>query len=128
MAYSDTVEMVTGDTLPDLNFNLKDSSTAATGKSLDPFDSDTWAPLALTGAVVKLRIRPVGSTTLTATIDCEAIDLATGQVRARFINDAFQTAGTYEGELEISYPGDGAGTGTQTVVDLIKFKVREDFD
>ena len=35
MAYSSTLNLVTGDTLPELTFTLKDSNTAAAGKTLD---------------------------------------------------------------------------------------------
>ena len=123
MAYSDTVNMVTGDTLPQLNFSLKDSSTAASGKQLDEFDSTTWAPLALNGASVILRVRAVGSTTVLKTVTCSLVgDGSSGQVTADLT--AFDQAGTYEGELEITF----SGGGKQTVYDLIKFKVRSDFD
>jgi hypothetical protein len=123
MAYSDTVNMVTGDTLPQLNFSLKDSSTAASGKQLDEFDSTTWAPLALNGASVILRVRAVGSTTILKTVTCSLVgDGSSGQVTADLT--AFDQAGTYEGELEITF----SGGGKQTVYDLIKFKVRSDFD
>ena len=49
MAYSSTIKLVVGDTLPVLNFTLKDSNTAASGATLDSEDSDTWAPIDLTG-------------------------------------------------------------------------------
>ena len=38
MAYSDTLNLVTGDTLPELTFTLKDSNTAAAGFILDESD------------------------------------------------------------------------------------------
>ena len=59
MAYSDTLNLVTGDTLPELTFTLKDSSAAASGQTLDSNDSTTWAIIDLTGATVKFRIREV---------------------------------------------------------------------
>ena len=31
MAYASTIKLVVGDTLPELNFTLKDSNTAASG-------------------------------------------------------------------------------------------------
>ena len=124
MAYSDTVKMVTGDTLPQLNFTLKDSSTAVTGSNLDEYDSDTWAALDLTNSSVSLRIRSVGSSTIIKTIACDIVDADAGKVRASFVDNAFTEAGTYEGELEITF----SGGGKQTVHDLVKFKVRSDFD
>lgn len=123
MAYSDTVNMVTGDTLPELNFSLKDSSTAASGKQLDEFDSTTWAPLQIANSSIKLRIRKVGTTNILQTVNCTQVgDGTTGQITANLT--AFDQAGTYEGELEITF----SGGGKQTVYDLIKFKVRSDFD
>jgi len=124
MAYSETVKMVTGDTLPDLNFSLKDSSTAAAGKTLDDFDSTTWAPLVVTNAAVKLRIRSVGTSTIVKEIACALTDAQAGEVRASFTGSPFTEEGTYEGELEITFQGGEK----QTVHDLIKFKVRSDFD
>lgn len=124
MAYSDTIKMVTGDTLPQLNFTLKDSSTALAGKTLDEYDSDTWAALSLTNSSVNLRIRSVGSSVILKTIECELVDASNGKVRASFTGNAFTEAGTYEGELEITF----SGAGKQTVHDLVKFKVRSDFD
>ena len=68
MAYLQTVKMVTGDTLPEVTVNLKDSSTAASGQVLDENNSDTWAPIPLSGATVRLRIRQVGATEILKTI------------------------------------------------------------
>ena len=64
MAYSSTIKLVVGDTLPELNFTLKDSNTAAAGKTLDADDSSTWAAVNLTGSTVRFRIREVGSTSV----------------------------------------------------------------
>lgn len=125
MAYSDTIKMVTGDTLPELNFTLKDSSTAVTGKRLDPNDDATWAPMSLNNSAVKLRIRKVGSKEIHKTIDCTYVDAPNGKIKASFLGNAFTDAGTYEGELEITFEGQA---GVQTVNDLIKIKVRSDFD
>ena len=35
MAYFETINLVQGDTKPELNFTLRDSATAVTGKTLD---------------------------------------------------------------------------------------------
>ena len=59
MAYSSTIKLVVGDTLPELTFTLKDSNTAASGYTLDAEDSSTWAPINLSSGAVKLRIREV---------------------------------------------------------------------
>ena len=47
MAYSDTIKLVVGDTLPELTFTLKDSNTAAAGQTLDVENDTTWAPINL---------------------------------------------------------------------------------
>ena len=124
MAYSDTLNLVTGDTLPELTFTLKDSNTAAAGFILDESDSSTWQAINVTGATVKLRLRELGSTTLKATLNCVVTDGAAGKVATDFPAGTLDTAGTFEGELELTF----SGGGIQTVNDLIKFKVRSDFD
>lgn len=124
MAYSDTINMVTGDTFPELNFTLKDSSEAASGRRLDEYDDSTWAPLGLSGANVNFRVRKQGSTSLEKEIQCTITDETAGKVKASFANSPFTDPGTYEGELEITF----STGGIQTVNDLIKIKVRSDFD
>lgn len=124
MAYSDTLNLVTGDTLPELTFTLKDSNTAAQGRVLDANDSATWAPVDLTGASVRLRIRELGSTTVKSTLTCTVSDPTNGKVITDFPSGTLDTAGTFEAELEVTF----ASGGIQTVNDLIKLKVRSDFD
>lgn len=124
MAYSETLQLVTGDTLPELTFTLKDSNTAASGLTLDQNNSVTWAPINVTGATVKLRLRALGSTTVKATLNCVITDGTAGKVATDFPTGTLDTAGTFEGELELTFPNGGI----QTVNDLIKFKVRSDFD
>jgi hypothetical protein len=124
MAYSSTIKLVTGDTSPELNFSLKDSNTAASGYTLDEENSDSWAPVAITGGTVKLRIREVGSTSITETVTCTITSGSGGTCAAVFSTSAFPSAGTYEGEIEFT---NSAGK-IQTVQDFIKFIVREDFD
>ena len=124
MAYSDTIKLVVGDTLPELTFTLKDSNTAASGATLDVEDETTWAPINLTGATVKLRIREVGSTTVLSTITATITSASNGTCTLTFPTGTWTTAGTFEGEIEHTT----SGSGIQTVQDLIKFKVRDDFD
>ena len=124
MAYSDTLKLVTGDTLPELTFTLKDSNTAVSGLTLDEDNSATWAPINVTGATVKLRLRELGSTSVKATLTCAVTDGSAGKVATDFPAGTLDTAGTFEGELELTFPNGGI----QTVNDLIKFKVRSDFD
>ena len=124
MAYSQTLNLVTGDTLPELTFTLKDSQEAATGSILDSEDSSTWAPINVTGATVRLRIRELGSSTVKSTLTCTVTDGANGKVATNFPVGTLDTAGTFEGELEITF----ASGGIQTVYDLVKLKLRSDFD
>jgi hypothetical protein len=124
MAYSSTVKLVVGDTLPELNFTLKDSNTAAAGKTLDADDSTTWAAVNLSGSTVRFRIREVGSTSVLSTITATVTGASTGQVTVAFPSGTWTTSGTFEGEIEHTT----SGGGIQTVQDLIKFQVRDDFD
>lgn len=124
MAYSQTLNLVTGDTLPELTFTLKDSQEAASGSILDSEDSSTWAPINVTGATVRLRIRELGSSTVKSTLTCTVTDGGNGKVATDFPAGTLDTAGTFEGELEITF----ASGGIQTVYDLVKLKVRSDFD
>jgi len=124
MAYSQTINLVTGDTLPELVFTLKDSRSAAPGKTLDENDSSTWEPINITGSVVRLRLRELGSTAVKSTLDCTVTDGINGKAVTNFPEGVLDTAGTFEGELEITFDSGGK----QTVYDLIKLKVRSDFD
>ena len=124
MAYSDTINLVTGDTRPELVFTLKDSNQAAPGLTLDPDNSATWSPIDLSGATVRLRIRELGSTTVKSTLTCTITTATDGKVATNFPTGTFDAAGTFEAELEITF-----STGDiQTINDLIKLKVRSDFD
>ena len=124
MAYSETLNLLQGDTLPELTFTLKDSNTAASGLTLDPNNSATWSPIDVTGAQVRLRLRELGSTTVKSTLLCTVSDGIGGKVITDFPAGTLDTAGTFEGEIEITF----ATGGIQTVYDLVKFKVRSDFD
>lgn len=124
MAYIDTIKLVTGDTLPDLRFTLKDASEAAVGSVYDTNDANTWAPIDLTGATTKLRVREIGDATILKEISGVTSDETGGIVIFPFTGTPFAADGLYEGEVEITF-SDG---GIQTMYDLVKFKVRSDFD
>jgi hypothetical protein len=124
MAYSDTLKLVAGDTLPELTLTLRDSNAAASGQTLDPNNSATWAPINVTGASVRLRLRELGSTTVKNTLLCTVTDGAGGKVATDFPAGTLNASGTFEGEIEITFPSGGI----QTVYDLIKLQVRGDFD
>lgn len=122
MAYSETINLVVGDTRPLLRTTLRDRNTAASGQTLRPNDPTTWAPINLVDADVNMYIRATGATgDPTTTILATAVDLVNGQVAFALPADAFPAAGTYDAEIEITY----ADGGIQTLQDFIKFKVRD---
>tara|TARA_R110002012_G_scaffold264638_1_gene448031 strand:+ start:249 stop:623 length:375 start_codon:yes stop_codon:yes gene_type:complete len=124
MAYSDTLKLVAGDTLPELTLTLRDSNAAAAGQTLDANNSATWAPIDVTGATVRLRLRELGSTTVKSTLTCSITNGQGGKVATNFPAGTLDAAGTFEGEIEITF----AAGGIQTVYDLLKLQVRSDFD
>lgn len=124
MAYSNTIKLVVGDTLPELTFTLKDSNTAAAGQTLDAENDATWAPIDLSSGTVRFRIREVGQTTVLQTITASITDATGGECALTFPTGTWTAAGTYEGELEFTK----SNGQIQTVQDLVKFKVRDDFD
>tara|TARA_B100000780_G_C20796502_1_gene316320 strand:+ start:107 stop:481 length:375 start_codon:yes stop_codon:yes gene_type:complete len=124
MAYYDTIPLVKGDTLPELNLTLRDSNAAAAGQILDADNVLTWAPIDLTGTTVNLKLRALGSTALKTTIPMSLHAPYTGgKVFMQWPVGALDTAGTFTGEVEVNY----AGGGVQTVFDQLKFKVRGDY-
>lgn len=109
---TEKIKLVQGDTRPALVCTITDDTT---GAAID-----------ITGATVNLKFRAVGSTTLQATVNGSVTNGPAGQVTfypasapAMLQGDA----GDYEGEVEIIF----ANGQIQTVYDLLKFKVREDF-
>ena len=124
MAYYDSIQLVKGDTLPELNLTLRDSNTAATGKVLDADDVSTWAPIDLTDTTVRLKFKALGSTDLKSTITMSKhAPYTEGKVFMQWPSSVLDTAGTFTGEVEVTY----SGGGVQTVFDQLKFKVRGDY-
>lgn len=123
MAYLTTIELVQNDQLPEIAVTLKDSNTAASGQTLDSDDPTTFAPIDLSGGSVRLRIREVGKTALIDNIVGTITDSAGGKATFVFSSSTLSTTGVLEGEIEIT----DSSSRTQTVVDLIKFKVRSQF-
>lgn len=89
-------------------------------------DETSGLAINVTGATVRLKFRAAGAQALTATVVGTVTDGAAGQV-AFFPATAPEMLqgepGDYEGEIEITF----ADTTVQTVFDLIKFRIREDF-
>jgi len=123
MAYLTTIDLVQGDQLPEIEITLKDSNTAATGQTLDPDDATTFAALDLSGGSVRMRVRQVGQTSLIDTLLGTVTNATEGKVTFVFDSDTLDTTGVLEGEIEFT----DSNSRTQTVVDLIKFKVRSQF-
>lgn len=109
---SEKIKLVQGDTRPALTCTITDDTT---GAAVD-----------ISGATIVLKFRAAGATTLTATVSGTVSNGPAGQV-VFFPASSPQMLqgepGDYEGEIEITYPD----SQVQTVYDLLKFKVREDF-
>ena len=124
MAYFETINLVQGDTKPQLNFTLRDSKTAASGKVLDEDDSSTWEVIDITGYSIELKFRALNSTSVLFT---ESLGITTAADGTCYMiwpaNSLDIEAGIYEGELQLT---DG-NSRVQTVYDKLKFKVREQF-
>lgn len=123
MAYLTTINLVQGDQLPEVEITLKDSNTAASGSILDADDPATFAPLDLTGGSVKMRVRTVGKTALIDTLVGTITNASGGIVAFVFDANTLAASGVIEGEIEFT----DSSNRTQTVIDLIKFKVRSQF-
>jgi hypothetical protein len=123
MAVSHTLDLVQGDTNPQLTMTLRDSNLAAPGETLDAENPETWAKINLNGGTVRLKLRLQGSDTLKDTLVATIIDPAEGVVAFEFGPDTLDTVGTLEGEIEYT----DAGGGIQTVYDTIRIKLREQF-
>lgn len=109
---AEKIKLVQGDTRPAIVCTLTDENT---GNIID-----------LTGATVRLKFRAAGDTTLIASNTGTVTDGPAGKC-VFFPANAPEMlqgpAGDYEGEIEITFD-DGQ---IQTVYDLLKFKLREDF-
>ena len=123
MAYLTTINLVQGDQLPEIQIILKDSNTAASGLTLDVDDPSTFATLDLTGGSVRMRVRAVGQTALIDTLIGTITNTTGGVVVFVFDADTLASSGVLEGEIEFT----DSSNRTQTVLDLIKFKVRSQF-
>lgn len=109
---ADAIKLVRNDNLPEITLTLTDR---ATGNPID---------LSAATTSVVVYFRAVGATNLIATIACsKTSDGSDGKVKFSFPGSTLAiSGGIYEGEIEISFNGQ-----KQTIYDLLKFKVREDF-
>ena len=126
MAYFETINLVQGDTKPQLNFTLRDSKTAVAGKTLDEDDSSTWAIIDITGYSIELKFRAANSSTVLFTESLGITSASGGTCYMIWPADSLDVpAGVYEGELQIT--DNSTPPRVQTVYDKLKFKVREQF-
>jgi len=126
MAYFETINLVQGDTNPQLNFTLRDSATAASGQTLDEDDSSTWEIIDITNHSIELKFRALNSTTVLFTETLGITSATGGTCYMIWPADSLDVAaGIYEGELQIT--DNSTPPRVQTVYDKLKFKVREQF-
>jgi hypothetical protein len=124
--YYDTIRLVSGNTLPELNITLRDSNTAAPGETLDESDPTTWKVIDLTSvSTVNMNFRKIGSTTIHETLPCTPVSpLTNGEVIMQWTTSSLTgVAGEYEGEIVITY----SSGKIITVRDLLKFDIRAGF-
>jgi hypothetical protein len=88
---------------------------------------DTGSVIDITGATVTLKVRPVGSETVSFTtnsITSASSDLQNGIAIFAFSSSNLSvSAGNYEGEIEVTF----ASGDIETVYETIQIVVREDF-
>jgi hypothetical protein len=109
---AEKIKLVQGDTRPALVCTLTDENSSTA--------------INLTGATCRMRFRAVGSTTIRSTLTGTVTDASNGVVEFYWASDPESLngdPGDYEGEIEITF----ANGQVQTVYDLLKFKLREDF-
>lgn len=106
---SDKIKLVQGDQRPYIKLNLTNSD---------------GTPLNVSSAVVEVKFRAAGSTTILSTIVCSKVtDGTDGVVMFNFPGTTLNvTPGLYEGEININF-----GSESQTVYDVLKFSVRAHF-
>ena len=124
--YYTIIELVAGDTMPELDIILKDSNTALSGQTLSATDHATWAIISLAAvATVKMKFRKKDTTTILETLPGSIVgDGTAGNVIMTWLASTLLGAeGIYEGEIEITYDNGKIST----VRDLLKFDVRAGF-
>jgi hypothetical protein len=126
---AEKIRLVAGDSRPQLIFSITDQDT---GVPMNFSETET---------VVRVKLREAGDTEIKATMLCGkligvvnadgTINFAApyntpgsgGRLYMDWEPGALDSAGEYEAEIEITFP-DGT---IQTVYDLLKFRVREQF-
>lgn len=125
---AEKIKLVQGDTRPALVVSLTDQNSGAplglNGCTCVLFFREVGVPAilaTLTGTTLPGIVQSDGTLSFTAPYNLSG---AGGRVQFNWgQGDLNQPAGDYEGEIQITFP-DGT---VQTVYDLLKFKVREEF-
>jgi hypothetical protein len=109
---ADKIKLVQGDTLPNVRLTLTDPVTG------------TAINLSAGSTTVNVYFREAGGTTILSTIACTKVNGgSTGVIQFNFSSGVLNVdPGAYEGEVEINFDGQ-----KQTVYELLKFNVREQF-
>lgn len=107
---AEKIKLVRGDTRPQLQVTLTDESD---GSAIN-----------ITGATVRLRFRAAGETTVLSNFTGVITDAASGKVVFLWPQGSLDVEpGDYEGEIEVTFPD----TTVQTVYEVLKFKLRDQF-
>ena len=109
---ADVIRLVKGNSKPDIIVTLTDDNT---GSAID---------LSAGTTSVTIKFRKQNTTTVLSTINTSKVGGGTtGQIQFDFAGGVLNVdAGMYEGEVNIDFNG-----SIQTVYDLIKFRVRDNF-
>tara|TARA_A100001035_G_scaffold278755_1_gene278366 strand:+ start:1610 stop:1942 length:333 start_codon:yes stop_codon:yes gene_type:complete len=109
---ADVIRLVKGNSKPDIIVTLTDDNT---GSAID---------LSAGTTSVTVKFRKQNTTTVLSTINTSKVGGGTtGQIQFDFSGGVLNVdAGMYEGEVNIDFNG-----SIQTVYDLIKFRVRDNF-
>lgn len=107
---TERIKLVSGDNRPYIKLTLKDAD---------------GVPINLDGSTVRVFFRATGTDTVLATLVCNLIDAGiNGQCSFNFPGNTLDVEpGPYEGEIEIDF-----GPEKQTVYELLRFQVREQFN
>lgn len=122
--FAQTIKLVRGDEGGELTLTLKDSNTALEGTTLDPENSDTWAPIDLTNSTAVLKLKKEGESNVKISIPMYRIEPYTsGQLFLQWPTGALDTAGIFTAEVEITY----SNGKILTLYKELRFQVREDY-
>lgn len=107
---AEKIKLVRGDTRPQIKATLTDETTGAV--------------INITAATVRLRFRAAGDTTVLSNITGTVVDGINGVCVFSWPAGSLNVEpGDYEGEIEVTF-ADGT---IQTVYDVLKFKLRDQF-